>query len=285
MATRSEHVIAFRAQFKNWQGQFSRAQRSVGRFARGIGGFMPGMDRLLGGAGLASMVHQWGQQATRIRDLNRQTGIAHETLQQMEYAAKQTGVQLDDLVKLYMRLAEIQERVRRGQKEATSNVQALGLDPKKIVNMTTMDFMRDMAKNAMGQSQLGALRMMLPELGPRFRQFVRGGGMGSMTEASFSSGDLIERTAKAMDNLTMVMNKVTADLAPALTALAEAIAELSQIVIGWRNLWAAAGAVAGGEKVRGADVMMGLHLPTGSAASAGLTYAIMRLVNRLDSAD
>jgi hypothetical protein len=241
VATRSEHEIRFRSDFRQFRQGFRQAEKTVGGFGAAIGRFLPGVGGLLGVTGITRMATQFGETASKLRDLNRQTGIAIEDLQRLDFVAAQTGLNLEDMTKTYLRFIEIQERARRGQKQTEENLRALGIDPKAAGLQTPMEFMKTMAEAVQPESALGPLRLLLPELGPRFRQAAAQDIPALMARAPVSPAALIERTATAMDEMTTTLRQLQADLAPLLGEIVGLLKILSDFVNWYRSVAQSAG--------------------------------------------
>jgi len=234
MATTSEHVIRLRADASQFRRSFDQAQRKIGGFTKGLGalgGMMPGLGLAGGGFALFSKVTEFADRAEQLRNMNRQTGISIEMLQQLDFVAKNTGLQLTDLSMAWMRVAELQERARRGQKETIKNLEAVGISGAAFGGASTEAGFKMMTQAA-ATASLGAVRVLLPELGPRLRQAAAQDIPGLMGRAPVISTAAIERAATIGDELTAIRMKLDADIAPTLLSILEAVRFLARIPTG-----------------------------------------------------
>ena len=239
MATRSEHTIKFRSDFRQFHQGFSKAQRTVGRFAGGLGRMMPGMGALAGGAAIIGATSSFGKQAGQFRDLNRRSGIDIEDLQRLKFVAEQTGTSLELFVNAYERLQKVQRDAARGSKQMVQAFKDLGIDPTGMAPGELFARTTEALRGRPGAA--GIARELLGRSGGELLQSVNQDIGALMKQAKVIDADLIERTATNMDALTTAMNEFTVEIAPVLVELVQALKVLADLVGWWRTVAAQAG--------------------------------------------
>ncbi len=238
MATRSEHTIKFRSDFRQFKSGFTGAQRSIGKFGRVLGG-LPGLGGLLGGAGLVAGAMRFGEKAGKIRDLNRRTEIAIGDLQRLQFVADQTGTSLETFVNAYERLQKVQRDAARGSKQMVQAFKDLGIDPTGMAPRELFEKTTEALRGRPGAA--GIARELLGRSGGELLQSVNQDIGALMKQAKVIDADLIERTATNMDALTTAMNEFTVEIAPVLVELVQALKVLADLVGWWRTVAAQAG--------------------------------------------
>ena len=232
MSTRSEHVIKFRSDFRQFKSGFAGAQRSVSKFAGGLGRFMPGMGALAGGAAIIGATASFGKQAGQFRDLNRRTEIAVEDLQRLKFVADQTGTSLETFVNAYERLQKVQRDAARGSKQMVQAFKDLGIDPTGMAPGELFARTTEALRGRPGAA--GIARELMGRSGGEMLQSVNQDIGALMKQAKVIDADMIERAATNMDALTTAMNSFTTEVAPLLSELLNAVRVLVQAV-GWLN--------------------------------------------------
>jgi len=104
MATTSDHTIRLRADASSFQRTFVRATRSVNNFSGSLRGLGFGVGGLLGGLGLSRIsaaVGEFTDQMTKYRNIAARTGIDESIVAKLDYAAKQTGISIDQMIKAF----------------------------------------------------------------------------------------------------------------------------------------------------------------------------------------
>jgi hypothetical protein len=225
--TRSEHHIKFRADMRQFGREFDKAGKTVEKFRTRVGRALSGLGlRGLGGGliggGVGAAVGAASREAREVRDMHKRSGLGIELLQRWGQAAKVTGSNLDELVRILERLAELQENVRRGDTTTEKNFRALGLDPARAANMTPEQLTSAMLKTAKDM-EIGALRKLMPELGPRLRRLSGLNFSGHAAAAEVIPADTILEAAQNADKLDLALTRlgitINRKLLPAVNAL------------------------------------------------------------------
>jgi len=205
---------------------------------------LPGLAGVAGVAALFSAVQDFSERAAKLRNMNRQTGISIDMLQRMGFVAKQTGLQMEDLTKIWLRMAELQERARRGQQETLKNLSAVGIFPDVFARASREEGFRMLAEAARTPN-LGALRVLMPELGPRLRQAAQQNIPGLLEQAPVRPAAEIERAAQIGDELKTIRESLANDMAPTLFAILEAVRYIASGIEAFRSGSELAGGASG----------------------------------------
>jgi hypothetical protein len=188
-------------------------------FGRSIGTMMPGVAGMLGMGTVSAAVGSVTSKATEIRNLTRQYGLTADTIQRLGFAAKQTGGNLDEMLRIYARIQERQEKARIGQKEATRGFAAIGLDPNKVAKMGPMELFEAVA-DAARTATTGQMMMLMPEMGPRLQRAARQDIPALMANAPTMTAEQVEELATAADDLTTEFERMGVTMAgPVLEAV------------------------------------------------------------------
>jgi len=196
MATTSDHVIRLRADLANFERSFSRAERRVGRFTRSIArvpGFT-GIGAGLSAAGLTMAANRMVQNIAEIRNVSRRLGIDPEVMQRLRYVADQTGVSVEEMVKILEKF-EKQFGTGRGMEafQTMGRRIAAGEAPPEGL------------RKALGEESYG-----------KFLQAARQDIQTLMEQAPVLSTALVEETARLADEMTHLSNQLAVTAGPAL---------------------------------------------------------------------
>ena len=222
MATRSEHVIKFRSDFRSFKQGFTGAQRAIGKFAS----LLSGLGVSVGAFRILGELNKAADQAAKWTDTARAIGSTATNVQRLQYAAEQLGGTLDDAVNIGKRFEDLQTKIAGGSKTMIAALAGVGLTPGDIAGLKP-DALFTKMMGALGGASTGAAMQLMPELGPRAQGFARGGFGDLMGKAPIVDAaklkDLSDFDATLKD-FTSFMRKEL------MTALAELAPELKKLV-------------------------------------------------------
>lgn len=147
---------------------------------------------------------QW---AGRMTDLAARTGIAVEELQRMEAAAKETGVELDSMVKAYQMIEAKRFAALRGDRNAMGSFAGFGISGSDLQNKSGKELFDSIARVLQETKNPEAL------IGPLRDVFGRQGPELIEAFATY--------TGKSMESLTVMSSETAAALDDAGDKLAE----------------------------------------------------------------
>lgn len=246
-------------------------------------GFVAGftLDRIVSGIGSAvSSTIAWGGAIT---DLSAKTGVSMSTLQKWEYAAKQSGNTLDQVVTASLQLSK---RIEEGDKAVGEAITGLGLSLSSLQAMRPEDqfnAVADALAQTSNQGERASAAMAL---------FGRAGAdlLPTLTSDMKALGDEAERlgvivdeqTLQAMDELGDAWQKmkdagrgllaeVLSPMVPAMHNIATAAANAAKALREdfWAAAWKFSAVGAGGPLGMGAMFMQQFGGPGNSASSSG----------------
>lgn len=245
-------MVRMAADMADLKSGFERAQAQAQTFSEGVGRAVDVARNALVALGVtasvshfASLIQQSIDAADRLNDFAQRTGLTVETLGGLEYAAKQSGTDLETLAKGTQKLSQLMAEAAGGNEKAASVFDALGVSIKGADgHLASMDetvyamadrfasFKDGPEKSALAVEAFGksgaALIPLLNQGGASLRELV---------EEYRKYGGVTTETAKRSDAFNDTMEKVklvngaftrelTAALLPTLQKFADLFLEL-----------------------------------------------------------
>ena len=256
MAVAGTLEIQLLANIARLQKDMDDAKRSVGgamaTIEKTVGGAVRAMG-LLGGAlsigAFVSMAKQAIDTADAINKLTQRTGLAAETLSQLQYAAKLADVSSDSLTTGIKKLNQSIAGGLAGDKEKLAVFKALGITladtagRTKTADQVLLEMADTFAKSRDGAGKTAAAIALLGKAGDEMIPLLNGGSqaiLDLMKEADrlglTISGDFAARAEEFNDNLTRIQTQseklaislggdLVDGLGKAMKAMADAVAE------------------------------------------------------------
>lgn len=256
------------------------------------------------GAGIVALVKSFADAGSQIDDVSQRTGVAVESLGELQYAAVQNGSSLEDLEGGFKNLGKFIVSVAEGNKEATGTLDTLGvslsqlkgLSPDKqfelladkIASISNPAVKASMAMKVFGKSGLQLLPL-LDQGSAGIAEFraeaQRLGLVMSKDEvtAAAAAGDAFDKMFAAIRAVT---NTVGAAFAPILTTAADAIIDFSKNAAEWirenKGLATTIAAVVAGALALGAGLaVIGVASSTIGAGIGLLTGTFTKLASTI----
>lgn len=219
---------------------------------KGVGGAVDSLKGAFGGllagigAGLfASAIKEAIDYADSLMDLSKQTGISVETLGGLGYAARQNGVELEDVAKGTQKLAQYMDDIAGGNEKAMGTFNALGISATNVdgslrpLDETLFNVADRFAalpdgaeKAALAQEIFGksgaALIPLLTEGGDKLREMVAEyQKYGGVSEETAAQADAFNDTLEKINLIQgSFMRSVAAALLPTLQSLLDIFLDL-----------------------------------------------------------
>ena len=234
-----------------WRGvenSIQRTQRAVGGLLRAAGPLL-GIGGVVSGAGLALLVRESLSAAEAVQDLADRAGVSAEFLQEMRYAASQSGAETrdfdDSISRLNRRLGLFQQHLASGTGEAGPAAQAfraLGLEG-RIASGELADaesVFREVVRalsDMESESRRSALASQLfgEDSGPRLASLIGQGeeGIASYTARARELGlvltdEMIAKGAEASDQMETLGMVLRTNLHGAIIENADEIAQMAE---------------------------------------------------------
>lgn len=234
-----------------WRGvenSIQRTQRAVGGLLRAAGPLL-GISGVVSGAGLALLVRESLSAAEAVQDLADRAGVSAEFLQEMRYAASQSGAETrdfdDSISRLNRRLGLFQQHLASGTGEAGPAAQAfraLGLEG-RIASGELADaesVFREVVRalsDMESESRRSALASQLfgEDSGPRLASMLARGeeGISSLTARARELGlvltdEMIAKGAEASDQMETLGMVLRTNLHGAIIENADEIAQMAE---------------------------------------------------------
>ncbi|WP_430430190.1 hypothetical protein [Oceanicaulis sp.] len=234
-----------------WRGvenSIQRTQRAVGGLLRAAGPLL-GIGGVVSGAGLAMLVRESLSAAEAVQDLADRAGVSAEFLQEMRYAASQSGAETrdfdDSISRLNRRLGLFQQHLASGTGEAGPAAQAfraLGLEG-RIASGELADaesVFREVVRalsDMESESRRSALASQLfgEDSGPRLASMLARGeeGISSLTARARELGlvltdEMIAKGAEASDQMETLGMVLRTNVQGAIIDNADDIGELAE---------------------------------------------------------
>lgn len=248
-----QHAPDVRSQFDQMRASLERTETALKnttdttkKAVPVMSGLVDAVKSYIGPAVVGLAIKQTLEFADHIQNLSKQTGIAPDKLQQLGFAAKQVGIQIDPLV---ASIGQMSDRLASGDKSAVGALQRLGLSFDVIRAMSPdkafiaiaeaiagvpdpMEQARD-ATDLFGRTGLQLLPMFTKELRTLLDEAKR---LGLVMENETTKGmsDLNSQLSKMLDVGKQLLVTFFMPLVPALNAilsvLTPVVAKFSQLM-------------------------------------------------------
>jgi hypothetical protein len=217
---------------------FNKGVDQAERRTKGFGSALEGMKGKIAAAftlaAVAGAVKGIADKASDIADAAENLSITTDEFQAMAIAAKQFGIEAEDITSLLNRMTLAQSDFVSGSpsKELVERMAALGVSLDQADAMNAAQFFEAVSKGAQQSADgLDAALKMMGKTGPRFQAFMRlmsGVGLGGMISEAKASGEMISKkdiasTDAVVDGLIQGWkNKITKAAASVVGAVAGA---------------------------------------------------------------
>lgn len=261
----------------------------AGSAATGAGGGILGS--------LLGAVTSFVNTGSELADMSARTGVAAESLQELGFAAKQSGAEMSDLESGLRNMAKFEHKLAGGSKQASQTLDDLGISAAQFRDASTTQQMAMLAEGLnkiQDPSERAALAMqVLGKSGTKLLPMLSGGAAGVqqmvdrarelnivMSEEQVAKADLLgDKWGELEQQLWAIANNVGAALADTLIQIIDLLIEGAKGVIAFvqHNEWlvvmiaaAGAGILAFGGFLLGLSATAWLT----SAAIGGISTAI-----------
>jgi hypothetical protein len=192
--------------------QFTKGVDQAERRTKGFGSMLDGMKGKIAAAftvgAIVGVVKNVASAASDIADMAENLGVTTDQIQGMIIAAKQFGIEGEDIASMLNKLTLAQSEFVSGSpsQELVDRMEALGISIDDADAMNAAEFFEAVATGA-GKSAdgLNSALKMLGKTGPKFQAFMKltaGVGIGGMISGAKDSGELMsESDIKATDAL------------------------------------------------------------------------------------
>lgn len=181
-----------------------------------------GVAMVTAGAAVTKMVTTALQDADRFRDLSIAIGVSTEALSQLEFAAKQSGTDFDQLAKGMAKLEKATVDASKGLATQEQAFTALGLSAKSLIDLSPDEKLLAIADAA---QEMGASTERTAALADIFGQRIAVGMIPFLDQGAEGIKELMMRA----DELGLTIGRDTADAADKFN---DTIHELTQVVTG-----------------------------------------------------
>jgi hypothetical protein len=261
----------------------NRADASVRRFSSGVTSALTGRFAQLFSVGAVGYaIKRTIDYAGKLTDLSARTGVAVESLQRFDRAARDNGSSLDKMVTFWERLARARELALKDPKGMQAAAFAsLGVSGGDLGKLSNEELTKQIAMKFKGQTDIQALVAPLQEVGGRGAMELAAAFQAGLDEQygdldvmSAEQADILDEVGDKFDSL---MQELTVKLAPAIITAIDAFKKL------WDN-FVIGGAIVQGFGVALLDGLKGLWdaIKSGNVWTLGGAAAVFK--NAFESA-
>ena len=256
-STRSVRAGSVFVEFFGKDGRLMETVKRVGQKLRTFGASISMSGMKVAGMGaaiaapIAAAVGNFVSLGSEISDASQRTGIAAEQLSTLGYAAKQSGAEMDDLIRGVGKMQQHLADAASGSESAQQAFSDLGLSAESLAGMSTDKQFRTVAEavSKIGDpaQRASAAMDIFGKSGMQLMPMLREGrsGLKAMEDRArdlglVMSGESVSAADKLgdlFDDIWAQAKKLTYEigsaLAPAVTSASESVANIAAIGIGW----------------------------------------------------
>lgn len=214
-----------------------------------------GLKNIIAGAfsvgAITALTHKTLEYASHLNDLSSRLGVSTDFLQEFQYVAKQTGTDLEGLVRIMERVNTWRNKALGGDQKAIAAGAAFGLTQDNlktkriddvIVNSIATAFERGDAQGKLGAAWREMGGRGAGELIPAFTDGLKKGMKAAKDAGAVMSEDVIQQLDDVGDQFAILADVLTAKMGPAIIGvvnvirrLIEALDEATNFIIGKAN--------------------------------------------------
>lgn len=210
-------------------------------------------------AAVAAFTKELIRSVSHINDLSERLGVSAETLQEMEYAAKQTGQTIDDVAGAFRALSKARlEAMADPNSKAGQVFASMGISNAELRSQSleqTFKRIADVVKNTnFGASELAMVQELLGrsagELIPMFKAGIENAAQEARNLGLIIAEDIVVKIDDAGDAMDRFATRMKSVVAPAVGFVADRLRDvydLADVLVG--NVGAIAGSLLGGSSL------------------------------------
>lgn len=232
------------------------AGKQVNKFGAGLKGQLAGA---FGIAAMVSFTRNLVKTVSHIEDLSKSTGVAAETLQELEYAAKQSGSSVDAVATAFRALSKARMEALKDPNSGAGQVfKAMGIGAEELKSQSLEQTFKRVANvfktSDFGASELAMVNEILGRAGDELLPMFKAGLEEAATEARnlglIIGDEMVMAIDDAGDAMDRFGSKLKATVAPAIKFIVDRmrdVYDIADILVG--NIGAIAGTLAGGGSI------------------------------------
>jgi hypothetical protein len=216
---------------KQWEAGLRKAETGAGRLASSLNSSIKSRLAAAFSVGvIAKLSKDTVDYAGRVNDLSQRLGVSTETLQEFDFAAKQSGTSLEKFTEFMERVGSEREKALSGNEEVIESFARLGVTIEDLKGKRVDELTKQIAskvKDADIQKIIAPLRAIggrgAGELVAAFKSGLEEAGAAAREQNAIISDAVIQQLDEVGDRFTIFGMQLKAGLAPAIAAVSDVI--------------------------------------------------------------